>query len=186
MPDTARKLFEKLAGPDKYDFHDKARMQIRRRLYPQHRSLANDYYQRAFAYWWNSKKILEKFEPGLVVIRAHHFYREDLQAGRLRIEEYQDHADHADTSKLAGFTSNPSPESILNNKKLIDLIKSVWPAKYLHYLEAILVHQPYRGSEIDNDELARIVGVDIEDVRRALDCARKKLQRHGLSRDMIW
>jgi hypothetical protein len=185
MPDTAHNLFEELNDIDKLEFHEKARKQIHKRLLPQHRFLTDNYYDLAFEYWSKPPKLMEEFKPGLVASRAYFYYRDDVAAGRLSDYEVE-YNETADASSLLGFASNSSVESILNNNKLLDLIKSVWPAKYLHYLEAILDHQPYCGSEIDNDELAKIVGVRTEDVRRALDCARRKLQRNGFSGDMIW
>jgi hypothetical protein len=168
------------------EFYNRARTQTRARLFPQHRSLADEYCHRGFVYWCHSETLYPEFKPIMVARRAYFYYLDDLDAGRLKVESYEAFFDETETSDPTRAQRHPLPDAILNNKKLFELVRNVWPLKYLPYLEKIVICELYRGDgQIDNNRLAAILGVDVEVVRRALDCIRRKLQRHGFSGDML-
>ncbi len=189
MPETLktpRDWITQLEPVAKIEFHKTARTQTRYSLYPQHHSLVDDYYHRAFIYWWHSERLFLQFRAKMVARRARFFYFDDLRAGRLRIEASEALINTSETSDPTRAQRHPLPDAILNNKKLVELINTHCPPKYLHYLDKIAVEEPYLGTgEIDNAKLAAILGVDIEEVQRALDCIRRKLKRHGLSKGLL-
>jgi hypothetical protein len=189
MPETLKTPHDwitLLDTTEKIEFHKTARIQTRNCLYPQHRSLADDYYHRAFVYWWHSKRLFPRFKAKMVSRRARFFYLDDLRSDRLRVEDHETFINTFETSDPTGAQRHPLPDAILNNKKLVELIIKLCPHQYLPYLEKIAVEEPYLGNaEIDNARLAASLGVDVEEVRRALDCIRRKLKRHGLSKGLM-
>jgi hypothetical protein len=187
MYKTARCWFEEFTEDKQHEFLRTVLANLRHKLYPQHRLLADHYCQQAFLKWWDDKKLIEDFQAILVVRRAHYLYLNDVAAqGRLQVEDYDAYVESAEASGQAQSDINPLIETILSNRQLLELIKNSWPTRYLRYFEAIMVHEPYQAGRIDNEELRTILGIDdIEEVRRALDCIRRKLKRAGFSPDMI-
>jgi hypothetical protein len=186
MPRTAREWFEILSAERQKRFKKTATARIRRRLFPQHRTLADHYFQQAFLDFLDSDDLWEEFKPPLVVGRAIFRYLNDADAGRLKVENYQEHIERAEASQPPLYEATISVESDLSNKLLVEAIKRVLAPTQVRLIEAAIAHRTFRGGSIDNAELAEILGVDVEDVRRALECIRNRLKRHGWSRREIF